>query len=99
MHYRLNKYFWLKRQRMCDAQFELQLNCFKTRSDHLKRNMVKCSSFDSWTRHEQFPPSLTFHGVFCANALHWTSDASNYIVSFGVSNEKFMDAHLPEKEY
>ncbi|KAI3923129.1 hypothetical protein MKW92_007977 [Papaver armeniacum] len=31
-----NKYFWLKRQRMCGVQFELQFNC-KTRLDHLKR--------------------------------------------------------------
>lgn len=59
MHYRLNKYFWLKRQRMCDAQFELQLNCFKTRSDHLKRSGFPLQRIDehgmrdSWTTHGQ----------------------------------------------
>ncbi|XP_026377723.1 F-box/kelch-repeat protein At3g06240-like [Papaver somniferum] len=45
----------------------------------------------------KFLGDLTFHGVLL-NALRWISDASNRMVSFDISNEKFRDVPLPEKK-
>ncbi|XP_026379018.1 putative F-box protein At3g16210 [Papaver somniferum] len=51
----------------------------------------------------KFPTRIAFRGFFLNGALHWISsfmskqDISNYIVSFDISNEKFLGVPLPEK--
>ncbi|XP_026409927.1 F-box/kelch-repeat protein At3g23880-like [Papaver somniferum] len=55
------------------------------------------------TFHHEFPIDVSLRGVFLNGCLHWISNypynlgTSKYIVSFDISNEKLMDASLPEK--